>query len=100
MARFNFDLVHAVALYGLRLELPAPGSPASTSYVGLVVLSFMGFVAAVWSLWNALGRERLRAVGLLLVGVAGYGLASPPELAIAACGILAVARSLSEPGRV
>lgn len=97
MARVNFDLIHAVALYGLRLELPSPGSAAASSYLGLVALSLVGFVAAFLSLWSAGGRERLRAVGLLLLGVAGYGLASPPELAVAACGILAVARSLSEP---
>jgi hypothetical protein len=37
------------------------------------------------------GSDRLVAFGVILIVTAGYQIASPPELAAAACGLLALA---------
>jgi hypothetical protein len=87
----RFDLVQVLALYGLRLDLPALGSPAGWAYALLLALAVLGTFLIVVPAFAAGGSDRLLAYGVLLVVVAGYQASSPADLGVSACGMLAIA---------
>jgi hypothetical protein len=91
----QFDLLHVLAEYGLRLDVPPPTAAGSWGYGLLLVLAVLGtFLLVVPSLVGS-GGDRLIAYGALLVMSAGYQVASPGDLGIAACGLLAMALGIS-----
>ncbi len=84
---WRFDLIQASALYGLRLELPPPGSIAGV----LHVLAFCGWMFATIELISDRGGMRLAGYGLVLLALGGYEQASPVELCLSVLGLLALA---------
>jgi hypothetical protein len=90
-AVLKFDLVQVLALYGLRLELPPLGVPGGWAYLLLFALALFGVVTAVVPALYAGGPDRLLGYGLIMVVTAGYQIASPPDLAMAMAGLLALA---------
>jgi hypothetical protein len=82
----RYDLVQATGLYGLRLEIPHLDSPLGAGYV----LALFGWVFAAVQLLSDRGGMRLAGYGLLLLGIAGYQLASPVELGLSLVGLLAL----------
>jgi hypothetical protein len=87
----KFDVVQVLALYGLRLELPPLAVPGGWAYLLLFALALFGVVSAVVPALYAGGPDRLFGYGLIMVVTAGYQIASPADLAIAAAGLLALA---------
>jgi hypothetical protein len=88
------DLVQAVALYSVQLELPH-----ALSIVGaLYVLALFGFVTATFVLLSSPGPARLSGLGLCLIGLGGYQTSSPVARAISFCGLLALATGLARRG--
>ena len=83
----RFDLMAAVALYGLRIELPPLGSLLGIAYV----LALFGWVFLVAQLVTDKGGMRLAGYGLLLVAIAGYQAVSPVEITVALVGLLSIA---------
>lgn len=84
---WNFDLVQSVALYGFRLDIPSPPGARTFAYV----IAAFGLTVAAVQLLAVPGGPRLMGYGLCALGIAGYQLASPYELALALCGLLALA---------
>jgi hypothetical protein len=87
----RFDLVQAVAYYGLRIDLTGLGSPAERLYVGALIAAFACLCAAVVGCLSEKGRSRLAGWALLLLGVAGMEIASPRPALFTLCGLLALA---------
>ena len=71
--------------------MPPLGVPGARAYMLLFALALFGVVTAVVPALYAGGPDRLFAYGLIMVVTAGYQIASPPDLAIAAAGLLALA---------
>lgn len=90
----RFDLVQVLAFYGLRLELPATGSPAGWAYALLLALAVLGTFLVVIPSFAAGGSDRLIAYGVLLVVISGYQVSSAGDLGVSACGMLAIAVGL------
>jgi hypothetical protein len=90
----QFDLLHVLALYGLRLDIPPPNA-GSWGYALLLVLAVLGTFLLVVPSLAVSGGDRLIAYGVLLVVSAGYQIASPADLGIAACGLLAMALGIT-----
>jgi hypothetical protein len=86
----HFDLVHLLTSFGLRIELPAMGAAGAWAFVMLLGLAVLGAILYVVPALMVGGSERLAALGVVLIITAGYQIASPPELAGAACGLLAL----------
>jgi hypothetical protein len=84
---WRFDVIAASALYGLRLELPPPTSPAGIAHV----LAFFGWMFATVELISDKGGMRLVGYGLVLLALGGYEQASPVELCLSVLGLMAVA---------
>jgi hypothetical protein len=91
----QFDLLHVLALYGLRLDIPPPTAPGTWGYSLLLVLAVLGTFLLVVPSMAGTGGDRLIAYGALLVVSAGYQIASPGDLGIAACGLLALALGIT-----
>jgi len=87
----RYDLVQAIALYGLRIELPHAVSPLGFAYA----LALFGFATTTTALLLKAGPTRLTGLGLALVCLAGYQTSSPVELSLALCGLLAVATGIT-----
>jgi hypothetical protein len=86
----KFDFLQLLALYGLRLDVPALSAPSAWAYVLLLGLALLGTVLFVVPALLSGGQERLAACGVILLVSAGYQISSPPDLATAACGLLAL----------
>ena len=97
----RFDLVQAMLLYGLRVDLPRLGSALGVAYVA----AFAAWTYATVQLLVDKGGMRLAGYGLLLLAIAGYQPTSPIELELAALGLLALsvgelrAAPYGDPGR-
>jgi hypothetical protein len=93
----RFDLVHTLALYGFRLELPQLATPGAVTYVAMVIASFVGLsMSIVWTFSEG-GGSRLVGYGLILVGAAGYLTVAPNQILFATCGLLAIAAGTLRP---
>jgi hypothetical protein len=85
------DLVQALGLYGLHLDLPRTWSVMGVGYtVGL-----FGFTVTLVMLLLGAGPSRLAGLGLALVALGGYQTASPIELALTLAGLLVLATGLT-----
>ncbi len=82
----RFDFIHAVALYGLRLEIPALPAPLSFAYVAAV----FGGVFGAARLLAIPGGSRLAGYGVALMAVTGYQLVAPHELVLSLVGLSAL----------
>jgi hypothetical protein len=82
----RFDLMQAVVLYGLRMELPPLGSIAGFGYV----VAFFGWCYATVELVADKGGMRLCGYGLGLLALGGYDAGSSVELTLSLLGLLAV----------
>lgn len=86
-----FDLVHGLALYGWRLDLPAPLTAGALAYAALFAAAATGLaIGLVWTLGER-GAGRLCGWGLLLIAVAGFQTVAPNPILFATCGLLGVA---------
>ena len=70
-------------------------APGGWAYLLLFALAIFGVVTAVLPALQAGGADRLVGYGLIMVVSAGYQIASPPELAVAVAGLLAIAVGLT-----
>jgi hypothetical protein len=87
----RFDLVQAVAYYGLHIDLTGLASSAERLYVGALIAAFACIGAATAGCLIERGRSRLAGWGLLLLAVAGTELGSPKPALFTLCGLLALA---------
>ena len=88
LVRLDWEVARRLSLYGFGLELPV------TPVGQLLVLAALGsWLHAVVRLCLHSGTLRLRGVGLLLVGVGGFALELPNQLATSALGFLCLAAS-------
>jgi hypothetical protein len=83
----RFDLVQASVLYGLRIDLPRPGSLAGAAHVA----AFFGWAYATTQLLGEKGGMRLAGYGLMLLALGGYETGSPVELSLSLLGLVALA---------
>jgi hypothetical protein len=87
----RFDLVQVLALYGLRLDLPPLAAQGAWAYVLLLALALLGtFLVALPALGSG-ASDRLVAYGVIMLVTSGYQIASASDLAVALCGLLALA---------
>jgi hypothetical protein len=87
----NPDLVQALMLYGLHIEIPVLSSVGALIYVALLTIGLFGLTACVLQSLTLKGPPRLLAYGLVLVAAAGLQVATVGQLVISLCGLLAVA---------
>jgi hypothetical protein len=87
----KFDLVQLLALYGLRLDLPPLAAQGSWAYVLLLALAVLGTFLVVLPAIGSGASDRLVAYGVVMLVTSGYQIASPSDLGVAACGLLALA---------
>lgn len=87
----RFDLVQAVAFYGLRIDLTGLSSSAEQLYVGALVLAAASLAAATVACLAVRGPSRLVGWGLLLMAVAGEDLSSAKAALFSLCALLALA---------
>ena len=85
------DLVQAIGLYSVHLELPRASSLLGLAYTAALV----GYTVTLVSLLLTPGPARLSGLGLALLGLGGYQTASPVELALTLGGIVTLATGLS-----
>ena len=96
----RFDLVQAVAYYGLRIDLTGLASSAERLYVGALIAAFACLGAATAGCLIERGRSRLAGWGLLLLAVAGTEIGSPKPALFTLCGLLALAMATVQENRV
>jgi hypothetical protein len=82
----RYDLLQAVLLYGLRIDIPRLGSPLGVAY--LAALAAWSY--ATTQLLVDKGGMRLAGYGLLLLALSGYQPSAPLELELAMLGLLAL----------
>jgi hypothetical protein len=87
----RFDLVQAVAYYGLRIDLTGLGSSAEQLYTGALIAAFACLAATTAGCLMGKGTSRLAGWALLLLGVAGMEVGSPKPALFTLCGLLALA---------
>ena len=87
----RFDLVQAVAFYGLRIDLTGLGFSGERLYTGALIVAFACLGAATVCCLTVPGRSRLAGWGLLLLAVAGLEITSPKPALFTLCGLLALA---------
>jgi hypothetical protein len=85
------DLVQALGLYGLHLDLPRMWSVMGVGYT----LALFGFTVTLVVLLLGAGPNRLAGLGLALVALGGYQTASPVELALTLAGLVVLATGLT-----
>jgi hypothetical protein len=90
VASLDWSWAAGVAAYGFGLELPV-----ALIGVGLYVVALAAWIAAVVALCLRGGTARLRGFGLLIVGLSGYQLELPYQLASTVVGLLCVVDSYS-----
>jgi hypothetical protein len=95
-----FDLVKTLMLYAFSHELPAPSSFRAVARLALTVAAFVGLAVSLTWVLPERGSARLLGLGLLLITTAGYQAASPHQIVLSLCGlvavVLAIRRHLSE----
>jgi hypothetical protein len=87
----RFDLVQAVAYYGLRIDLTGLGSSAERIYACALIAAFASLAATTAGCLVDKGKSRLAGWALLLLGVAGMEIGSPKPALFTLCGLLALA---------
>ena len=95
----RFDLVQAVAYYGLRIDLTGLGSSAERLYAGALIAAFACLGATTVSCLVEKGKSRLAGWALLLLGVTGMEIGSPKPALFALCGLLALATATVQESR-
>ena len=95
----RFDLVQAVAFYGLRIDLTGLGSSAERMYVGALVVAFSCLAATVAGCLAGKGKERMAGWALVLIVVAGTEIGSPKPVLFTLCGLLALAAATVQEDR-
>jgi hypothetical protein len=95
----RFDLVQAVAYYGLRIDLTGLGSSAERLYAGALIAAFACLGATILGCLIEKGESRLAGWALLLLGVAGMEIASPRPALFTLCGLLALAAATVQRNR-
>jgi len=96
----RFDLVQAVAYYGLRIDLTGLGSSAERLYAGALIAAFACLGAATVCCLIEKGKSRLAGWALLLLGVAGMEVSSPKPALFTLCGLLALAAATVRENRL
>jgi hypothetical protein len=96
----RFDLVQAVAYYGLRIDLTGLDSSAERLYAGALIAAFACLGATTVGCLIEKGGSRLAGWALLLLGVAGMEIASPRPALFALCGLLALAAATVQKDRL
>ena len=96
----RFDLVQAVAFYGLRIDLTGLASSTEQLYVGALITAFACLGSAIAGCLIERGRSRLAGWGLLLLAVAGTEISSPKPALFTLCGLLALAMATVQENRV
>jgi uncharacterized membrane protein YoaT (DUF817 family) len=87
----RFDLVQAVAFYGLRIDLTGMTSSVERLYTGATIVAFACVGAATANCLVVAGRSRLTGWGLLLLTAAGLEITSAKPALFTLCGLLALA---------
>jgi hypothetical protein len=95
----RFDLVQAVAYYGLRIDLTGLGSSAEQIYAGALIAAFACLSATTAGCLIGKGKSRLAGWALLLLGVAGMEIGSPKPALFSLCGLLALAAATIQEDR-
>jgi len=96
----RFDLVQAVAYYGLRIDLTGLGSSAERLYAGALIAAFACLGATTVGCLVEKGESRLAGWALLLLGVAGMEIGSPKPALFTLCGLLALAAATVQKDRL
>jgi hypothetical protein len=96
----RFDLMQAVAYYGLHIDLTGLGSSAERLYAGALIAAFACLGAATVACLIEKGESRLAGWALLLLGVAGMEIASPKPALFTLCGLLALAAATIQKNRL
>jgi hypothetical protein len=86
----RFDLVQAVAFYGLRIDLTGLASQAERLYTAALIVAVASLGAATVSCLTTRGPYRLVGWGLILLAVAGQELSSAKPALFTLCGLLAL----------
>lgn len=86
----RFDLVQAVAFYGLRIDLTGLASSAEQRYAAALIVALACLGGATASCLTAGGAQRLAGWGLVLLAVAGQDLTSAKPALFTLCGLLAL----------
>src|SRR3569623_834185 len=79
------DLIQAIGLYSVHLELPRASSLLGVGYT----LALFAYTVTLVSLLLPPGPSRLSGLGRALLGLGGYQTASPVELSLTLGGIVA-----------
>ncbi len=90
-AMLRFDLVQAVAFYGLHVDLTGLASSTERLYTGALIVALACLGASTVSCLAVPGQSRLIGWGLLLLAVAGLEITSPKPALFTLCGLLALA---------
>ncbi len=92
----RFDLVQAVAYYGLRIDLTGLGSSAEQLYAGAIIAAFACLGATTVGCLVEKGQSRLAGWALLLLAAAGMDISSPRPALFTLCGLLALALATTQ----
>jgi hypothetical protein len=87
----RFDLVQAVAFYGLHIDLTGLTTSAERIYTGAVIAAFTCLGVAAVGCLAVRGPSRLAGWGLLLLAASGMEISSPKLALFSLCGLLALA---------
>lgn len=86
----SFDVVQAVAFYGLRIDLTGLSSSAEVLFTGALVVALSSLGAAAAACLVVPGPSRLVGLGLVLIAVSGQDLSSVRPAMFTLCGLLAL----------
>jgi hypothetical protein len=86
----SFDVVQAVAFYGLRIDLTGLSSSAEVLFTGAMVVALSSLGAAAAACLAVPGPSRLVGLGLVLLAVSGQDLSSVRPALFTLCGLLAL----------
>jgi hypothetical protein len=92
----RFDLVQAVAYYGLRFELTGLASATERAYTSALVLAIAGMGATATACVLKRGPATLIGWGLLLLAATGMDVDSAKPALFSLCGLLAIAAASAE----
>jgi hypothetical protein len=95
-ATLRFDLVQAVAFYGLHFELTGLASATERAYTSALVLATAGVCATVTACVLKRGNTTLIGWGLLLIAATGMDVDSAKPALFSLCGLLALAAASVE----
>lgn len=95
----RFDLVQAVAYYGLRIDLTGLGSSAEQIYTGALIAAFACLAATTAGCLMDKGKSRLAGWALLMLGATGMEIGSPKPALFTLCGLLALAAATVQEDR-